>query len=45
MKLSKNRTKSLGATADWKVAEERKWKRAEQNVLIYAGEVINLMCN
>lgn len=40
------RARSLGATADWKVAEEGKNKKAEQNVLIYTGEVvINLMCN
>lgn len=38
--------RSLGATAGCKVAEEGKYKKAKQNVLIYTGEVvINLMCN
>lgn len=46
-KLRKKKKKvTSGSTADWKVEEEGKYKKAEQNVLIYTGEVvINLMCN
>ncbi|KAK2527532.1 hypothetical protein Q9966_010306 [Columba livia] len=45
MKLHKNeveRARSPGATADWKVAQEGRYKQAEQNVLIYTGYQVDI---